>query len=462
MKRPPSPVVVGWAAALALGLAALGCAPSSVRHAEAGDLVALRAELAEKHRRGALTNGEARDVARALLAREIEGLTPPAGVAKVARLRMCASELVGPLDRRAARRDEVGAAAARLLLEEGLMSPGAAGAFTSAPEPAYRALASRALVEEEDAAARQAALLAPTSVTRELAALAAGDGAALAELDALFEAARVDPEPSVRHLALRAALGAVARRRRLVLEGREAGASAKERAATEAAKQALDRLRDAWTVADKGLRDDVASGFAVTPLYELGGREALRNRLAEEGPDRLLLASAILRGAASRDEAEDQHLRSAASRAAVGALREGSTLERTFAVALVALDPEGVDALREASRDADREVALSALGRLLRVPAEADRARVELVRAAGKKDEPRLAPRARGLLAGAGYLPVQLWLEEQAAGGDASLRLRAAAGLAALGRVARAAPLLTDPDPEVRARSACLVLAATR
>jgi len=127
-------VVVGWAAALALGLAALGCAPSSVRHAEAGDLVALRAELAEKHRRGALTNGEARDVAKALLTREVEGLTPPAGVAKVERLRMCASELVGPLERRAARRDDVGAAAARLLLEEGLMSPGAAGAFASAAE----------------------------------------------------------------------------------------------------------------------------------------------------------------------------------------------------------------------------------------------------------------------------------------------------------------------------------------
>ena len=36
------------------------------------------------------------------------------------------------------------------------------------------------------------------------------------------------------------------------------------------------------------------------------------------------------------------------------------------------------------------------------------------------------------------------------------------AGLAALGRVARAAPLLTDPDAELRARAACLVLAAPR
>lgn len=455
-------MVVAWTAALAMALASLGCAPVSVRHAEAGDLGALRAELADKHRRGALTNGEARDVAKALLAREVEGLAPPAGVGKVESLRMCASELAGPLERRAARRDDVGAAAARLLLEAGLMSPGAAGAFASAPEPAYRALASRALVDEDDAAARQAALLAPAAVTRELAALAAGEGAVLAELDSLFEAARVDPVPSVRHLALRAAMDTVARRHRLALDGREAGASATERAATEAAKQALDRLRDAWTVAERGLRDDVASGFAVTPLYELGGREALRNRLAEGGPDRLLLASAILRGAASRVEAEDQHLRRAAARSAVGALREGSSLERMFAVALVAPDAEGVEALRAASRDADREVALSALGRLLRVPAEADRARTELVRAAGKKDDLTLAPRARGLLAGAKYLPVQLWLEEQAAGRDAGLRLRAVAGLAALGRVARAAPLLTDPDAELRARAACLVLAAPR
>ena len=147
---------------------------------------------------------------------------------------------------------------------------------------------------------------------------------------------------------------------------------------------------------------------------------------------------------------------------AVGALREGSTLERSFAVALVAPEGEGLEALRAASRDPDRDVALSAFGRLLRVPGDADRARIELVRAAGKKDDAHLAPRARGLLAGAGYLPVQLWLEEQAAGRDVGLRLRAAAGLAALGRVARVAPLLTDPDAELRARTACLVLAATR
>lgn len=433
-----------------------------MRYAEAGDRLALRAELAEKHRRGALTNGEARDVAKALLVRELDALTPPAGVAKVERLRACARELAGPLERRAERRDDVGAAAARLLLEEGLMSPGAAGAFATASEPAYRALASRALVDADDAAARHVALLAPATVTRELAALAAGDGATLAELDALFEAARVDPAPSVRHLALRAAVGVVAGRRRLVLEGRERGASASERSATEAAVQALDRLRDAWTQGDRGVRDDVASGFAVTPFYELGGRDALRSRLAEGGPDRLLLASAVLRGAPSRADAEDQYLRQSAARMAVGALREGSTLERSFAVALVAPEGEGLDALRETSRDADREVALSALGRLLRVPAEADRARVELVRAAGKKDDDRYAPRARGLLAGAGYLPVQLWLEEQAAGPDAGLRLRAAAGLAALGRVARVAPLLTDPDADLRMRVACLVLAATR
>ncbi len=459
MKRPSSLFALGVSGLLALG--PLGCASAAVRHAEAGDQTQLRAELAGKHARGKLTNGEARDVARALLTREVERLpADAAGVRRVESLRACAKDLEAALSRRAERHDVVGAAAAKVLVQEGLTSPGAAADYGTDPDPAYRALASRALVGADDGEARARALLAPESVGREMAALAAGDGATLAELDGLFEVARLDPDAGVKHLALRAAVAAVGRKHRVVLAGLASSADPSERAATAAGRHALDRLRDAWTVADKGLRDDIASGFAVTPLYELGGREALQSRLAEGGPDRLVVASALLRRGAPPKDAEDGFLRENAERAARVALRDGSTLERTFAAMLVAPRGEGLEALKLSARDADREVAVTALGRLLQVPSEAGAARVELVRAAGPKDDATLAPRARGLLAGAGYLAVQLWLEEQAV--RPGLQLRAAAGLAALGRVARAAPLLTDPDADVRTRAACLVLTATR
>ena len=62
----------------------------------------------------------------------------------------------------------------------------------------------------------------------------------------------------------------------------------------------------------------------------------------------------------------------------------------------------------------------------------------------------------------AGELRVQAWIEQDL---ESPLPLRkssAASALAALGRPARAAPLLTDPDPSVRTRAACTIVMASR
>lgn len=446
-------------------LAVSGCASPAVRYAERGDIVALRAEIAKEHAKGSLSNGEARDIAKALIDRDVAALEGDADKAKSAipELRACAKDVASALESRVDKHDAMAAAIAKLLVEEGIFSPGDTKRFRDDPDPAFRSLSARRLTSSSDEEARKVALLAREVTTRQMAALAAGDGAVLGELDALFEVARLDPDAEVRHLAMRAAVDAVARNRSDIVDGLTSSSNEDERRALTAARVALDRLRDAWTTGSKGLRDDIASGFATSPFYELGGREALRARLGEGGPDRLVLVSAILRMGTSRSEAEDTFLRENAARVAVSALRDGSTLERSFAVILVRPEGEGLEALQKASRDADQDVVLSAMGKLLHVPSEANRARVELVRFAGRKDDLVHAPRARGILAGARYLPVQLWLEEQATQKKAvGLRLRAVAGLAALGRVARGAPLLADEDPRVRARAACLVLAATR
>jgi hypothetical protein len=432
---------------LALATFASGCASPAVRYAERGDIVALRAEIAKEHAKGSLSNGEARDIAKALVDRDVAALAGDADKAKSAipELRACAKDVASALENRVDKHDAMAAAIAKLLVEEGIFSPGDTKRFRDDPDPAFRSLSARRLTSSSDEEARKEALLAREVTTRQMAALASGDGAVLGELDALFEVARLDPDAEVRHLALRAAVDAVARNKSDVLDGLTSSPNEDERRALSAAKVALDRLRDAWTTGTKGLR------------------EALRARLGEGGPDRLVLVSAILRMGSSRTEAEDTFLRENAARVAVSALREGSTLERSFAVILVRPEGQGLEALQKASRDADQDVVLSAMGKLLNVPSEANRARFELVRFAGRKDDLVHAPRARGILAGARYLPVQVWLEEQAAQKAAvGLRLRAVAGLAALGRVARAAPLLADEDPHVRARAACLVLAATR
>lgn len=443
-----------------LAASSTGCASAAVGFAERGDFPGLRAEIQKSHVLGKLSNGEARDIASALLTREIKAL-PEGSEGRVRELRACAKDLGSALESRAEKRDPVALAILRMLVEEEVLSPGDTSTYKNDPDPAFRALAARRLTASDDGDARKAALVLREVIGREMAALAAGEGATLGELDALFEAARLDPDDEVRHLALRAAVDAVARRKKAVLAGLVGDADDDEKRDAVAGKNALDRLRDAWTTGGKGIRDDVASGFATSPFYELGGRDALRTRLGE-GPDRLLVVSAILRMGPSRKEAEDTFLRENAARVAVSVLRDGSTIERSFAVVLVRPEGDGLEALRAAAKDADRDVALSAMGKLLNVPSDAEKARIELVRAAGNKDDLVHAPRARGILAGARYMAVQLWLEEQAARKEAGLKIRAAAGLAALGRVARAAPLLADDDPHVRSRAACLVLAVTR
>jgi hypothetical protein len=53
-------------------------------------------------------------------------------------------------------------------------------------------------------------------------------------------------------------------------------------------------------------------------------------------------------------------------------------------------------------------------------------------------------------------------VERDLASPEPSARLGAAQALAALGRPARAAPLLADADPGVRARAACTILVGAR
>src|SRR5262249_13817495 len=140
-------------------------------------------------------------------------------------------------------------------------------------DPAWRAVAARALVRPEDRAARWKALLDPEPLVRRQAARAAADAADPDDLDALAEAVRLDPQPIVRTEAVRglAALGGAA-------GGRVLGAR-----------------RDLWRGGDDALREDMARAWSRSPLWESGGREELRLLVAaEEGPPAIEGAAAIL------------------------------------------------------------------------------------------------------------------------------------------------------------------------
>ncbi len=425
-----------------------------------------------RHRQGTLGNREAAQIAEAILAREIAAAEGARGQELVQQVRPCAREIDSALAERMKRRDRVGAQAALLRFDEGLLSPGAASTYEHDPDPAFRALAPRALVDDDDAPARRAAFLLPEPGARRMAVLAARDGGIFADLEPLFEVARLDPEPSVQALAVRAVVEVVRREKSDVLRGQaDEKRSALSLARAEklgAARLAVDRLRDAWTSAPEGLREDIASAWIVTPLYEIGGREALRVRLAEGGEPRLALASAVLRRSSSRGacgegpEPEDTFLRANADRVVLAALSEGTLAERQRAVGLVEPTAEGLEALRRAGKDEDPDLRVSALGRLAELPAERDAAIAALVRMAGQRpDRARGAP-ARAALASAKYLPVQAWIEEDLLALQPDVRVNAVRSLASLGRAARGAPLLADPDADVRVRAACALLRGTR
>lgn len=126
-----------------------------------------------------------------------------------------------------------------------------------------------------------------------------------------------------------------------------------------------------------------------------------------------------------------------------------------------------LDALRAASRAEDADVQVAALGRLAtaRGTPPGDRSaavsKLEEVAAPTTAFPPR-SSRARFLLAAAGDLRVQAWIEADLRSPDASVRLGALDALAMLGRASRAAPLMADEDPRVRSRAACTIVAAAR
>ncbi|MGH7285238.1 MAG: hypothetical protein ACRELY_27260, partial [Polyangiaceae bacterium] len=72
------------------------------------------------------------------------------------------------------------------------------------------------------------------------------------------------------------------------------------------------------------------------------------------------------------------------------------------------------------------------------------------------------ASRAKLILAEQGDMRIQAWIEGDLRSPTARDRISAATSLAALGRAARGALLLADPDPEVRTRVSCTLLAAAR
>lgn len=422
--------------------ATVGCArPASVRAAEAGRLDELRRALSDELRRGALDGDEARAIAHALAAGEIARASPPSGIERLLELRTCARHVEDALAERAAGSDAVALAAAMILLEAGLTEPESVKPYADAARATIspdlsdelRALETRALVRAADGAVRRARMLDGDQGVRLAAFRAALAAADPSDRDALLEAARLDPHPLARTLAIRAA-------------GALGGAAV------------VLALRDAWALSDEPGREAIAEAWASPRAIDAGGRAQLLWAVStQRGAPAIAAARALVRaGGTGVGEAVS---------ALVRAIGSGLSRDRVYAILSAPLgEPSVQTALLEAQRDPDEAVTFAVHSRYVEAPRGVIGARERSTAVAWLMKHARStstrAVLVRGVLARAGVREAVPLLVADLRSREDRVREAAGVGLAELGELPRAALLLADGEPRVRMSVACAILSA--
>jgi hypothetical protein len=404
-----------------------------VRAATEGQLTGVREGLAAAVAQGSLRPGDATAFARALARREALQASGEAGEARLRELRRCAPEIDSALRERAGTHDDLGALAALVLIEEDDASARRYGRFAHAPpavgEAPWRGLGARTLTSGGDAALRRALIVDPDQEVRRGALHAALVAADPDDVDAVLEAARLDPYPLARREAVLAA-----------------GAIGGERAAIA--------LRDLWPRATGDVRDAIVQAWATDAAYETGGRHELE-RLVDEERGATALAAALALVKREGDRA------SAAEGALQRAIEHGSTEERVLAIDAAPERASLAEAFAAAEKDPDEAVAAAAMKRRLaatRDPGARDALVARLLPMATGAGAG--APLAREALARAHVHEITPALEQDGASTDPPTRIRAGATLAMLGELGRAAVVAADPEPRVRTTVACEILRA--
>lgn len=423
-----------------------GCGRLGLHAAESGDSATLQRELAGPHKAGRVSDGEARKIALKVARRELSLAKGDVAIARIKDLRSCARDVDGELHDLEDKRDRAGALAALVRYEMGTLSRGSARDYLDDKDGDYRGVGAHTLSRGDDGQRRRQAMVDPNPIVRKGAMRAAEEARDPEDFDVLFESARVDPDPFVRTSALRAFSWLT-------------GSRGPKGTATPVGEKVALKLRDLWVVGDDALREDIAVTYAISPVFESGGRDALRLLLAKErGPGQLAGAGALVR----RGKARTGDLYDAALGVLGRSLDNAPRRDRLHAIGLVPLVPELLPALQKVANDADPEARVAARTRLLEHAPSAAAAKADLLAFTAQKADRALALRARYALASAGEVQIQAWIEADLGAPDAATKLAAATDLAALGRPARAVMLLGDPDAHVRTRAACIILTATR
>ena len=416
------------AAALSFAGAALslfGCASATTKVAVQGDLPSLQAEVARAESQGELGRSAVRELAGAVLERELSSLREPLG--EVPEVGPCARGVRSALAQAAEGSGEVAAFASVALLDAGLKAP--RHGDQKADSPLLPVSARRAL-GSAGGPQRRAYLLHGDADVRRAALEAAEHSADSADTRALLEVARLDPDERSRSLAVRA-LGAI---------GGEA---------------VVVGLSDLWATADPDQRMDIVRAWAAPASFSRGGEQQLL-RCAERGSGSPAVEAALVlvrEGSSASGPASTLLLR---------ALRSDDLAARLLALYEVPWSNAELRALViEQQSSEDAAVRLISLLRQaeqgpLTVPAR------DALRALGASDRAPIALLARATLARAGDQGIKPALLLDLKSPRARDRMLAALALAQLGAWGAAARALADDSPRVRQTVACQWLAEPR
>jgi hypothetical protein len=314
-----------------------------VRSAEKGDYPALRKELKAELDKGAFGAGDARDLARVVAKVDLAAKEKADVLTRVRALAACAGAVGEPLETLAERDDEIGAVATLALVEAKKLGRGSARSRAEAKLASvrdfkdaamWRAVLSRALSTESDGDERRKRLLDGDDDVRVAALRAAGDALDARDVDLLLEAARVDPLPLARTLAVRS-LGDLG------------------------GEKVTLALKDLWPRADEPLREAIVEAWSAPACFRAGGQRELELALAE-GKGAPGVAAAL---ALARLGSDDQ--KGAALGLLARTIDAAPSNQRVYAISASPLAPVLRAPLWSASRDDDELVAIAAVNRLL-------------------------------------------------------------------------------------------------
>ena len=411
-------------------LAACGPKPPA-RTALRGNLAELKRDIQSAQRDGKLDHDAVVDLAKAVGERELTSAEGTIGAIRVRSLRSCARPLRSAMERRARADDDVAAELTLILLESHAAEPAPLlTRYARSPSGAWRAVAARAAQRPIDTDLRKAYFVDPDERVRRAAFATALSTRDSGELEALLEAARVDPDPESQSLAIRA-VGAIG------------------------GERAVLALKDLWARADDPTRIAIVDAWTEQASFVTGGARELGLAAESTGLAAVSASYALARSSGAESVVANARLRRNIS--------DGSDDEKRLALRVAPMSADTEAAMIKAAKEASPELRVVALTRLTSIAArrtDALRGLRELANGkASSESEMRAQDDALSALAQAGDSSVLPRLVKDVRDKELTKRSRAARDLARLGDYSNAATALADDDANVRSEVACTVLA---